>query len=82
MSGCKGSDGLGMGEGLPACLSLSGCLSSKNMCGVCSSSSSSETVFKCLIVGEKLVGHFPFISPPHKKTNRGINWLTVEPGEG
>lgn len=29
MSGCKGSDGLGVGEGPPACLSLSGCLSSK-----------------------------------------------------
>lgn len=32
MSGCKGSYGLGVGEGLPARLSLSGCLSSKNVC--------------------------------------------------
>lgn len=29
MSGCKGSYSLGSGEGLPACLSLFGCLSSK-----------------------------------------------------
>lgn len=58
MSGCKGSDGLGVGEGLPACLSVSVWVSEfQKMCGVCSSSSSSssETVFKCLIVGEKLV---------------------------
>lgn len=31
MSGCKGSYSLGVGEGLPACLSLE-CLSSKNVC--------------------------------------------------
>lgn len=31
MSGCKGSYSLDVGEGLPACLSLSGCVSSK-MC--------------------------------------------------
>ena len=35
MSGCKGSYSLGVGEGLPACLSLSGCLSSKHVCCSC-----------------------------------------------
>lgn len=39
----QGSYSLDVGEGLLACLSLSGCVSSKNVC--CSSSSSSETVF-------------------------------------
>lgn len=32
MSGCEGSYSLDVGEGLPACLSLSGCVSSKNVC--------------------------------------------------
>lgn len=54
MSGCKGSDGLGVGEGLPACLCL-WVSEFQKMCGVCCSSSSSKTIFKCLIVGEKLV---------------------------
>lgn len=54
MSGCKGSYSLGVGEGLPACLSLFGCLSSEK-CVVFLLISSETVVFKCLIVGKKLV---------------------------
>lgn len=54
MGGCKGSYSLGVGEGLPACLSLFGCVSSKNVC-LFLLILFRDCFFKSLIVSDKLV---------------------------
>lgn len=65
MSGCKRFFSLGVGAGLPACLSVSDWMFEFQVCGVCCSSFSSETIdFKHLIVKEKSLYENPS-SPFH-----------------
>lgn len=76
MSGCSGSYSLGVGDGLPACLSF--WVSEKKMCVVCSSSSSSETVvFLKLDCERKVCMKFPLCLPSSQKIERGNkHWST------
>lgn len=74
MSGCKRFFSLGVGAGLPACLSLSGCLSSKCVVFVALHSLLRLLIFKHLIVKEKkLVRKSPprlSMSPPQKSSQQ------------
>lgn len=77
MSGCKGSYGLGVGEGLPARLSLSGCLSSKNVCCLFLLILFSDCFFKKLDYGRKACMKFLLHLPTSQKIKGGytlVHW--------
>lgn len=73
MSGCKRFFSLGVGAGLPACLSLSGCLSSKCVVFVALHSLLKLLIFKHLIVKEKSLYENPPLTFPCPKKKKAAN---------
>lgn len=80
MSGCKRFFSLGVGAGLPACLSLSGCLSSKCVVFVALHSLLKLLIFKHLIVKEKSLYENPpltFPCPKKKKKQPTVSFVSL-----